>query len=92
VNCEYHLEYAEKVKEALEQIGVRVEIDSRDEKLGYRMRESQLRKIPYNLVLGDQEKETKTVNVRKFGQKEEQKIKLEEFVQNIKKEIDEKRR
>ena len=92
VNCEYHLEYAEKVKEALEQIGVRVEIDSRDEKLGYRMRESQLRKIPYNLVLGDQEKETETVNVRKFGQREEQKIKLEEFVQNIKKEIDEKRR
>ena len=92
VNREYHLEYAEKVKEALEQIGVRVEIDSRDEKLGYRMRESQLRKIPYNLVLGDQEKETETVNVRKFGQKEEQKIKLEEFVQNIKKEIDEKRR
>ena len=92
VNSEYHLEYAEKVKEALERIGVRVEIDSRDEKLGYRMRESQLRKIPYNLVLGDQEKETETVNVRKFGQKEEQKIKLEEFVQNIKKEIDEKRR
>lgn len=92
VNSEYHLEYAEKVKEALEQIGVRVEMDNRDEKLGYRMRESQLRKIPYNLVLGDQEKETETVNVRKFGQKEEQKIKLEEFVQNIKKEIDEKRR
>ena len=92
VNSEYHLEYAEKVKETLEQIGVRVEIDNRDEKLGYRMRESQLRKIPYNLVLGDQEKETETVNVRKFGQKEEQKIKLEEFVQNIKKEIDEKRR
>ncbi len=92
VNREYHLEYAEKVKEALEQIGARVEIDSRDEKLGYRMRESQLRKISYNLVLGDQEKETETVNVRKFGQKEEQKIKLEEFVQNIKKEIDEKRR
>lgn len=92
VNSEYHLEYAEKVKEALEQIGVRVEIDHRDEKLGYRMRESQLRKIPYNLVLGDQEKETETVNARKFGQKEEQKIKLEEFVQKIKEEIDEKRR
>ena len=92
VNSEYHLEYAEKVKEALEQIGVRVEIDHRDEKLGYRMRESQLRKIPYNLVLGDQEKETEMVNVRKFGQKEEQKIKLEEFVQKIKEEIDEKRR
>ena len=92
VNSEYHLEYAEKVKEALGQIGVRVEIDHRDEKLGYRMRESQLRKIPYNLVLGDQEKETETVNVRKFGQKEEQKIKLEEFVQKIKEEIDEKRR
>lgn len=92
VNSEYHLEYAEKVKEALEQIGVRVEIDHRDEKLGYRMRESQLRKIPYNLVLGDQEKDTETVNVRKFGQKEEQKIKLEEFVQKIKEEIDEKRR
>lgn len=92
VNSECHLEYAEKVKEALEQIGVRVEIDHRDEKLGYRMRESQLRKIPYNLVLGDQEKDTETVNVRKFGQKEEQKIKLEEFVQKIKEEIDEKRR
>ena len=92
VNSEYHLEYAKKVKEALEQIGVRVEIDHRDEKLGYRMRESQLRKIPYNLVLGDQEKDTETVNVRKFGKKEEQKIKLEEFVQKIKEEIDEKRR
>lgn len=92
VNSEYHLEYAKKVKEELEKNHIRVELDARDEKLGYRMRESQLRKIPYHLVLGDQEKETGTVNVRKFGSKEEQKIPLEDFIKNITEEINEKRR
>ena len=92
VNSEYHLEYAKKVKEELEKNHIRVELDARDEKLGYRMRESQLRKIPYHLVLGDQEKETGTVNVRKFGSKEEQKISLEDFIKNITEEINEKRR
>ena len=92
VNSEYHLEYAKKVKEELEKNHIRVELDARDEKLGYRMRESQLRKIPYHLVLGNQEKETGTVNVRKFGSKEEQKISLEDFIKNITEEINEKRR
>ena len=92
VNSEYHLEYAKKVKEELEKNHIRVELDARDEKLGYRMRESQLRKIPYHLVLGDQEKETGTVNVRKFGSNEEQKISLEDFIKNITEEINEKRR
>ena len=80
VNNEYHLEYAESIKNLLQESGVRVELDSRNEKLGYKMRESQVKKIPMTLVLGDKEKENNTVNYRLHGSKEATEIDRDEFV------------
>ena len=87
VNNEYHLEYAKEVYEKLRSLHIRAELDSREEKLGYRMRESQTRKIPYTLVLGDQEKENHTVNYRLFGSQNQNSISLEEFISMIEEEI-----
>ena len=70
VNNEYHLEYSKEVEELLRENNFRVELDSRDEKLGYRMRESQTRKIPYTLILGDKERDNKEISYRKFGSQE----------------------
>ena len=61
VSSEHQLDYAYEVKEILEKSGIRVEVDARNEKLGYRMRESQTKKIPYTLVLGDNEKENRSL-------------------------------
>ncbi|MGB9942775.1 threonine--tRNA ligase, partial [Bacillus subtilis] len=61
-----HLDYAKKVQERLQREGLRVEVDSRDEKIGYKIREAQMQKIPYMLVVGDQEAENGAVNVRKY--------------------------
>ena len=80
VNNEYHLEYAKSVKKLLQESGIRVELDSRNEKLGYKMRESQVKKIPMTLVLGDKEKENNSVNYRVHGSKEATEINLDEFV------------
>ncbi|MCY9368660.1 threonine--tRNA ligase, partial [Bacillus spizizenii] len=63
-----HLDYAKKVQERLQREGLRVEVDSRDEKIGYKIREAQMQKIPYMLVVGDQEAENGAVNVRKYGE------------------------
>lgn len=87
VNNEFHLEYAEKVKDLLKENGIRVELDSREEKLSYRMREGQVRKIPYNLILGDQEKDNNEVSYRKHGSAETTTVSLEEFVSMVKEEI-----
>ena len=88
VSLEAHLPYAEKVKEQLQLLGVRVEIDSRDEKLGYKIRESQTQKIPYSLVLGDQEMNSDAVNVRKYGEKDSKTVQLDQFIKEIVEEID----
>ena len=90
VNNEYHLEYAEEVYNALMALGVRSELDSRDEKLGYRMRESQIRKIPVSVVLGNNERDERTVTVRYFGSEEKTSMSLDEFLEFIKRNIDEK--
>ena len=90
VNPELHNEYGEEVRDLLLQNNIRVELDSRNEKLGYRLREAQTRKIPYNLILGDQEKENRTVSYRLFGEKDTTTVSLEEFVKMIKEEIDTK--
>ena len=66
---------------------VRVELDTRNEKLGYRLREAQTRKIPYTIILGDQEKENQMVSYRLFGQKDTTTVSLEEFVELINHEI-----
>ncbi|HET7627833.1 MAG TPA: threonine--tRNA ligase [Bacillales bacterium] len=85
-----HLEYARKVQEQLRNAGVRVEVDERDEKIGYKIREAQTKKIPYMLVVGDQEIESGAVNVRKYGEQKSESVALEHFVGNIKQEIDDR--
>ena len=87
VNNDYHLEYANKIYNKLFEENIRVEIDTRDEKLSYKMRESQTRKIPYTLVIGDKERDDESVNYRKFGSKETTNLKLDSFIELIKKEI-----
>lgn len=87
VNKEYHGEYANKVKMLLQQEGMRVEVDAREEKLGYRMREAQMKKIPYQLVLGDKEVESLTVNARKYGHKESETIELNAYVKRMVEEV-----
>ena len=87
VNSEYQGEYAKDVYNLLRDNDIRVELDDRNEKLGYRLRESQIRKIPYTLILGDQEKESKSISFRLFGDKETTTISQDEFIKLIKDEI-----
>ncbi|MCR6595220.1 threonine--tRNA ligase [Bacillus halotolerans] len=75
-----HLDYAKQVQESLQREGLRVEVDSRDEKIGYKIREAQMQKIPYMLVVGDQEAENGAVNVRKYGEQKSETISLDDFV------------
>ena len=92
VNPEYHLEYAEEVMKLLKEHGIRVETDARNEKLGYRLREAQTAKVPYTLILGDQEKEEKTISYRLFGQKDTTTVSQEEFLKLLQEEISKKQR
>ena len=87
VNNEYHLEYANEIYKKLDDLGIRASVDSREEKLGYRMREAQTKKIPYQLVLGDKEKESNTLNVRTYGSNDSKSMGVDEFIDMIKKEI-----
>ncbi len=89
VNNEYHLEYAEKILNILKESNYRVELDSRDEKMGYKIRESQTKKIPYTLVLGNNERDNNTVTYRKFGQEKTTTITLEEFLDMLANQIKE---
>ncbi len=83
VNNAYHLKYAEEIYETLKEQGFRVELDDRDEKLGYKMRESQTRKIPYNLILGQKEVDDKTISYRKYSQTETVTLNTKEFIKQI---------
>ena len=82
--------YAQEIVDALADAGVRVELDNRAEKLGYRMREGQVQKVPYLLVVGFNEKDDRTVSFRLHGEKETTVLPLDEFVEKIKAEIAEK--
>ncbi len=82
-----HIEYANIVKEALLKEGIRAQIDEREEKIGYKIREAQLAKIPYMLILGDKEKESNTVGVRSRKEGDIGAQKIEEFISNINAEI-----
>ncbi|WP_240374645.1 threonine--tRNA ligase [Bacillus piscicola] len=88
VSAKAHLDYARSVEDELRNAGVRVEVDTRDEKIGYKIREAQMKKIPYMLVLGDQEVEADAVNVRRYGQKDSKSETLKDFVQEIKEKIE----
>ena len=91
VNNDYHLEYAKEIEKLLQDNNIRVNLDSRDEKLGYKMRESVTHKIPYALVIGDKERDSKTVNYRKYGSEETKSIEVDKFLDMIKKEIETKK-
>ena len=92
VNNQYHLEYANKIFNSLNDKEFRVELDKRDEKLSYKMRESQTRKIPYTLILGQKEVDDNLVSYRKFQSQETTTVILEEFIDLIKNEIKNKTR
>lgn len=87
VNNNYHLEYASEITTYLKSLGFRVELDSRNEKLSYKVRESQVKKIPLTLILGDKEKENNEVSFRKFGSEETTTMTKEEFVNFLNEQI-----
>ena len=87
VNNEYHLNYVNELHGLLMEDNIRVEKDDSNEKLGYRMRNSQMRKIPYTLVIGDNEVANRTVTYRKYGEKEQITVPFEEFVKLLKEDI-----
>ncbi len=91
VNNEYHLEYSKEIEELLRKEGFRVEMDARDEKLSYRMRESQTRKIPLTLIVGDKERDEKTISYRIFGTTETVTLSQSDFIAFVKDEIEKKR-
>jgi threonyl-tRNA synthetase len=90
VNNEYHLEYANCIKKELESHNIRVSVDDREEKLGYKMRESVIKKTPYTLILGDKEKNTNTISYRLRGTESTENITLEDFINRLEQEIKDK--
>lgn len=82
-----HEKYANRIADKLAQAGIRVERDIRDEKLGYKIREAQMQKVPYVLVIGDKEMESEAVNVRKYGEEKSEVVELDAFVKSMKEEI-----
>ena len=87
VSNQYHQEYAKEVFSKLEDAGIRVVLDDREEKLGYRLREAQIKKIPYNIILGDNEKNSKTISYRKYSSNETINMSVDEFIAHIKEEV-----
>lgn len=83
-----HEKYANRIADKLAQAGIRVERDIRDEKLGYKIREAQMQKVPYVLVIGDKEMESEAVNVRKYGEEKSEVVELDAFVESMKEEIE----
>ena len=90
VNKEYHLEYAKKLQEEFEQNHFRVKLDDRDEKLGYKMRESQTKKIPLTIVVGEAEVSDGAVSYREFGKQETITVSKSEFISKVKECIESK--
>ncbi|WP_165997041.1 threonine--tRNA ligase [Bacillus sp. Cs-700] len=88
---EVHLEYAKSVQKKLQRAGIRVEVDERNEKIGYKIREAQMQKIPYMLVVGDKEVEGEAVNVRRYSQQDSETVSLNEFTARIEEEIKDKK-
>jgi threonyl-tRNA synthetase len=87
VNNEYHLEYSKEILNLLKDNDVRVKLDDREEKLSYKMRESQTKKTPLTLILGDKERDENTISYRLFGSKETITVTKEEFIKKVKEDI-----
>ncbi|NLL74948.1 MAG: threonine--tRNA ligase [Erysipelothrix sp.] len=90
VNTEFHMDYANEVLEKLNAVGIRAHVDGRNEKLGYRLREAQKNKTPLQLIIGEKEIEDKSVNLRRYGERDQNSMDLNEFVELALKEIKEK--
>jgi threonyl-tRNA synthetase len=87
VSPEVHYDYAKQVQEQLKREGFRVELDGRNEKIGYKIREAQMQKIPYMLVVGDKEVSEKAVNVRKYGEQNSETVAFDSFLASLKAEV-----
>lgn len=87
VNVDLHYDYARRLQDELKSQGVRVEIDDRNEKMGYKIREAQMQKIPYQIVVGDKEVENNEVNVRQYGSQDQETLEKDEFIWNLVDEI-----
>jgi len=83
VHQEKHEEYSYELCNLLKQKGIRVHVDNRNEKLGYRIREAQMNKIPYEIVIGDNELENRTVNIRRYGVEGSEAMNIDDFVNMI---------
>ncbi|MBY7143193.1 threonine--tRNA ligase [Virgibacillus sp. NKC19-3] len=90
VSPQFHLDYAKEIEDKLRRQGLRVTIDERDEKIGYKIREAQTQKVPFSLVLGDDEVKENAVNVRRYGEKQSETLGFDDFVAMINKEVEEK--
>ena len=84
---EAHINYAKELQEKLLEQGIRVELDERNEKIGYKIREAQLQKVPYMLIIGDKEVEAKAVGVRSRKDGDIGQMSQEQFIEKIQKEI-----
>ena len=92
VSNEAHMDYAWEVAKSLQDRGIRAVVDERNEKMQYKIRQSQTQKVPYQLIVGDKEMEEKAVNVRRYGSKATHTESVAEFTENILKDIDRKSR
>ena len=92
VNNEYHLDYSNKIFNLLKENNIRVTLDDRDEKLGYKMRESQTKKIPLTLILGDAERDNNTISYRIHGERETTTIEVSDFINKLLEAIKNKRK
>jgi threonyl-tRNA synthetase len=86
---EAHVAYAEQVKDKMQQAGIRVELDDRNEKIGYKIREAQVQKIPYMLVIGEKEVAEGSLSVRRRGVGDEGSMSVDAFIEKIRAEINE---
>ncbi|WP_425379540.1 threonine--tRNA ligase [Spiroplasma endosymbiont of Stenodema calcarata] len=80
VNNQYHLEYAQELQQQFKKLKLRTNIDDRDERLSYKIREAQIAKTPYQIVIGDQERDQKLITYRNYGQEEQTTISFDEFI------------
>ncbi|HBC8047305.1 TPA: threonine--tRNA ligase [Staphylococcus aureus] len=87
VNVDLHYDYARQLQDELKSQGVRVSIDDRNEKMGYKIREAQMQKIPYQIVVGDKEVENNQVNVRQYGSQDQETVEKDDFIWNLVDEI-----
>jgi len=82
-----HMDYAFALKKKMFDLGLRVEVDDRNEKVGYKIRESQVKKVPYTLVVGDKEMESNTAAVRKYGEKDSVTMDVDAFIKGVQEKI-----